>query len=168
MKCEKIQEYLPLYVGRELTWWKKLIVHNHLIKCKNCHLEYNKLNKVKNLTKKSIAVQPVPNIDTQFLEKIILNLKKQKEQKRHHRKTFKDPRIIIKRTVPALVGLVLLLLVLILGDDYYLKKYHKIKSIDESISYPVVEAVHKPNVTVMTFKTDNPKITIVWFFEEES
>ena len=35
-------------------------------------------------------------------------------------------------------------------------------------SLPIIENVDRKGVTVMTFKTDDPKVTIVWLFEEES
>ena len=37
---------------------------------------------------------------------------------------------------------------------------------DQVVNYPIIEKVDNPNVTVMTYLTDDPKIKIVWLFED--
>ena len=37
---------------------------------------------------------------------------------------------------------------------------------NEFPNYPIIENVDNPNVTIMTYLTDDPKIKIVWLFED--
>ena len=42
----------------------------------------------------------------------------------------------------------------------------EIQTTEKISDYPVVEKVHKPDVTVLTMNISDPKIKVVWFFDD--
>jgi hypothetical protein len=168
MSCKR-NINLPLYVGGDLARLKSIFVRWHIRRCETCSSELNILENSKkvinwSLDKKKISVQAnelwreirnqLP--DSETTETIVVKRIKWKEN-------------FIKKPAYIVVGSALILFVVLFG--LRMKESEQSQKLAEAQentfqNYPVVEKVNNPNVTVLTYLTDDPKIKIVWFFED--
>ena len=169
MNCNKTSKFLPLYAGGDLPGWKRSYTRFHLRRCEECSLELNRLKKSNRLFSSALeqkelkisAAEMWSNIRNQLPE-----TPKQPVQK------------IVRKTNPtrkpafAIAGFTIVMFaVLSLKTGNFLNNNEGTlitKNSAEKVTknYPIVENV-EPNITVMTFQTDDPKIKIVWFFEDD-
>ncbi len=167
MKCKYVTNYLPSFIGKEIPWWKRLIIQHHLQSCESCRLEFIKLKKTRDLSVQYLNHRQMIIDDDTLWESILSQLPEEKSKKTQLIKKSKQRRSSIQKWIPAIVGIPIIILIVIMSI-LYKKPQQQEQQENNAINYPVIEGVNKPGVTVMTFKTSDPKFTIVWFFEEES
>ncbi len=167
MECKHVMDYLPSFIGKEIPWWKQLLVQRHLQSCKKCQLELIKLKKARDLSVQFLNRKQTTIADNTLWEDILPVLPEEKSKKTQLIKKPNQRRSPILKWIPAIAGIPIIILIVIINNLYKEPQQQKQQE-NNSINYPVIEGVNKPGVTVMTFQTSDPKITIVWFFEEES
>lgn len=167
MKCQKVKNLLPLYCGGELPWLKNIVVGRHIHSCEECGAELQRLKRMSEVVIQSLRDKEVTDFDESFWEWVLFRLPKERAAQESF--LIKDKKQIwsFRKIVPALIGAAAILVALFIGYSRRLLWHDLGSENDATLNYPVVENVNKPGVTVMTFKTDDPKITIIWFFEEE-
>ena len=185
MNCFKVQELLYLYAGNDLSQMKMNYVANHLSACKACVLEFDKIRKTMELTVKSIEtkqdesvkeniwqqiqneIPPAPSIQVRAKPAIIID--KIRSFVSNIPNLFRNRPLNIKLGFAASALFIFAAIILIRTQItereptmFAEQKPHS--SVLEQ--YPTVEEVNKPGVTVLTMKTENPHIKVVWFFDE--
>ena len=168
MKCRDIEDLLFLYSGGDLSRWKQFIVRNHLQNCENCRLELGKLQRTRDIVTDALRQEETANVDSQLWERVLYRLPKGSTDKDRGTRTERTIPSVLHRLAPALAGIAIFLIIVLIRFIPPLHKQNRGPSMPSSSHIPVVESVNKSGITVMTFKTDDPKVTIVWFFEEES
>jgi hypothetical protein len=66
MKCNKVQRFLPDYIGHELSAQKRQLVDLHLTECSDCRASLNALREVWD----GLAQQPLPHKDERFWKEL--------------------------------------------------------------------------------------------------
>ena len=182
MKCKQIKKQLYLYVGNDLNVNQKDKIKNHLSTCEVCSNELEKIKQYIGITVDSLKAEynePNPQVLWQQIQGEIESTSKNEKPERTVKRIkifesifFKQPFHSSYKTVFGLT--VSFLLILLVFSFFTLKdtdrKHIAInnqKTVSDLDKYPVVEAVEKRNVTVMTMQTDDPKIKVVWFFDKE-
>lgn len=167
MSCKKT--FLPLYTGGDLPGWKQLYTRFHLRRCEECRLELNRLTKSNRLFS-SAMVQKEPKISAVEMWGNIRNQLPETPEQPVQKIVRKEN--LIRKPAFAIAGFTIVMLALLsLKTGNFLNTSEEssiTKNSDGKVTknYPIVENV-EPNITVMTFQTDDPKIKIVWFFEND-
>ena len=162
MTCKRVKKWLPLYVGDELGPWRRRVVEHHFRCCHACAREHAHLAKSRNLVSGALLSQSGSVSGDALWKHVLSGLRRERPASDKPHRISSPWRV----AVPALVGAALVCIVTFLGERLPdQKSLHRNE--EGSIPIPVVESVNQPGVTVMTFLTDDPKVTIVWFFEEE-
>lgn len=164
MSCKNIQKQLPLYVGNDLPWLKKLIVENHLKHCDACRAELLTLKKSHGFFVQTM-LEKTWEMDSFLWDKVQHRLP---EREKIRRKVATNR--WIKSGFRFSLGLAVLLILFSVQKPKHIVDLPLPIQQNPLIArdYPIVENVNKSGVTVMTFETQDPKIIIVWFFEEEN
>lgn len=175
MKCNKILPLLSRQIDSDLNWVQRKMVFYHLSRCEACASELRLMQRTSNLTRSAMTVADQSLQDTDLWEAIEEELPKTDPCEAadtafpaERQKVLTSPAGARswKKWSPAVVGLAVLLIF-----SLWLKpRQTGILSPDspeaQISELPVVEEVFNEGVTVMTFKTSDPKITVVWFFQE--
>lgn len=155
MNCEQIKQALPLYSGGELKGRESRRVRKHLSTCGSCRLELEKLNGIRSVSVDALsALQPE---SSDLWEELLYKLPKRDPAPERKVKP------LVRYAIPVLAGCALILFLLLSRDLSRIENSDTIAA----ARVPVLEEVDMENVTVMTFQTDDPKITIVWIVEDE-
>jgi hypothetical protein len=185
MNCFKVQKLLYLYAGNDLSKWKMNRVANHLSGCKTCFSELGRIKKTMGLTIKSFELKQNASVTESMWQDIQKEIKPESLIQTQTKFSlfveqallFVPDRIDFFKRKPLNIKLGFAASVLVLFAAIFLfqtkhpgnettifaeQKPHS--SILEQ--YPTVEEVDKPGVTVLTMKTENPRIKVVWFFDE--
>ena len=164
MSCEKVKKQLPLYVGNDLSLLSRMRVSMHLVHCTACAAELDKYAAIRQVTTQTLSTLDIEYDD--IWHSVLYRLPE--------RKPYSAPSTMAKtrrrfRTVSyVLAGVAVLFIALFVNYRSHEKEEIVDANVQNKASLPVVEYVDKPGVTVMTFKTKDPKMTIVWFFEKET
>ena len=160
MKCNSIEPLLSAFAADELSIIKRWVIRFHVKRCKSCCEELSLYQKTRAQVRRVLQnkAQELPQ------EAIWPQIEARVEiiRKSHQKRERKTVHKIWKKAIPALAGVIVLLLSLWI--------HHAKQAPDQEILKPVlplVEDFYKPGVTMMTFETDDPKISIVWFFKDE-
>lgn len=181
MKCKQVKTQLYLYAGNDLPRSKTNKIKNHLGTCEACSDEFEKIKQYIGITVDSLKEEhnePDQQVLWQQIQDEIESKAKYENPERTAKirkpfesNFFKQPFHQPYKTAFSLA--VSFVLVLLVFSIFILKDTDKIdmatnnqKTVSDLGKYPVVEAVEKRNVTVMTMQTDDPKIKVVWFFDE--
>ncbi len=185
MNCSKVQKLLYLYSGNDLSKRKMNRLENHLSSCKTCEAEFCRIEKTMELTinnfepKQSESVKESmwqniqneikPTRAVQVQTKYSLFVEKALSFVSNSIDFFKHKPLNIKLGFAASV-LVLFAIIILFQTQRPEKKttiFAELKPHSSALEqYPTVEKVDKPGVTVLTMKTDDPHIKVVWFFDE--
>lgn len=177
MKCKQVKKYLYLYAGNDLAGRKISKIEKHLGVCEACSEELERIKQYIGITADSLKadqVEPDQQVLWQQIQGEIESRPKNKTSEKKIPDLFfnKYPFFQPYKTVLGLaVSCLLLLLVFspftIDNTDKEHSEINNQKTVSELDEYPVVEAFENKNATVMTMQTDDPKIKVVWFFDEE-
>lgn len=143
---------------------KKWIAVNHLRSCPECQSELDKLRIATALVHEVIQ-DDEPVTSDSIWDDVRLRIAGERIAESTRRPKARRPRF--HNWVPALIGITALFILFLVGERMGPIENQSMNN-EITSNIPVVEHVDKPGVTVMTFKTDDPKVTIVWFFEEEN
>jgi hypothetical protein len=165
MKCQTVLKHLPLFSGGDIPLLKQKQLQHHLKGCEACRVELSRLQKTRELARHSLLQKEISMPDTRLWEQILYKLPKETSQKQKLSRREKTSRL--QRLVPMLVGAAAVVIILLIGDARQTADHGSNPSEPLVRNYPVVENVERPGITVLTFQTDDPKVKIVWFFEDE-
>ncbi|MBC8180827.1 hypothetical protein H8E88_06860 [candidate division KSB1 bacterium] len=185
MNCYKVQKLLYLYSGYDLSKWKMNRVANHLSSCKTCESELERIQKAMELTVKYVEPKQGESVRESMWQNIQNEIKPYRAiQEQTIYSVFVDEALSFVSSVlnffrlrplkiklgfaaSALVILAAIILFQTQSPDKEAKIFAEQKPHSPALEqYPTVEKVEKPGVTVLTMKTDNPRIKVVWFFDE--
>ena len=160
MKCKSIEALLSAYAAEELNAIQRWIVHRHVRQCNACCAELSSYQRtqaqVRTVLQGKSENRPHEAIWPQVQTRVEIV---QKAQKRRGIQTVPT---IWRKAILVLAGVFILLISLWI--------HHAKQAPDQEILKPVlplVEDFHEPGVTMMTFETDDPTLSIVWFFKDE-
>lgn len=162
MNCRYFQKQLALFIGGELSSKKEKVVQDHLDRCIKCRNHFESLRISGNTFSKAIRDQSIPILDTGFTENVI-NRIFETQSVSAVLSGIRRPKLAW--ALSAIAVAVVFLFFLMLGDRFKLKSEKDTFTSPRTL--PLVEKA-EPGVTVMTFTTDDPKITIVWFFQDNN
>ena len=178
MRCHQIFKYLPAYIHGELTTESMARIANHLQHCPACRVECARLGKATEHLKHALQTgeRDVPNpLLWQQIEERILSEQRESVSRISHRPGAAGQwnwRMIPARAMARLAfaaALVLLLFtVLWIANHQRPWNFASQSDVAERATLSrmaIVESVEKPNVTVMTFHTEDPHVKIIWFFD---
>jgi len=185
MNCSKVQKLIYLHAGNDLSQRKMKRLENHLSRCKSCVSELDKIKK-----SLKVATQTCdPQQDEIQTERMWQNIQKEiKSARAVQVKTkysllverfqsflsnilnfFKYKPLNIKLGFAA-SALILFAAIFLFQTQRTEKEptiFAELKPHSSALEqYPTVEKVDKPGVTVLTMKTEDPHIKVVWFFDE--
>ena len=162
MNCQRILKMLPLFIGGELSNKKEQRVQDHLDHCQSCQNQLESLRISTKVFSQALQDQHILPIDKNFADGVLDCIPQPREVYSFSQRKL---RTRIAWAVSALSVGVIFLLVLIRGEVF--KRAGSENAFTSPRSLPLVEKA-EPGVTVMTFQTDDPKITIVWFFQNDN
>ena len=157
MNCQRSRQWLPLAAGGDLPPLNRWLLNRHLKHCGPCRQALTQIETVNALAAKALAAKALaadPTHGPSLAEAVLFGLPPA------------GGRIIKKTTgrrswrfaLPAMAAAAALTLLMVHRQPARLP--------EGCHDLPVV--VDAPeNTTVMTFKTDDPKITVVWFFQND-
>ncbi|MFO7891910.1 MAG: hypothetical protein R6V04_16410 [bacterium] len=163
MKCRHIKKYLPLYSGDDLNPVMFWLIRQHLKKCPSCRIDLKELQQTQQITTEAIRSHNIQINNHGIWNEIVYRLSHNtiiKTKSKNKNISFWH------KLVPGLIGLVILVIIVFVTEQSGIKKPAVDQAMHNGDPVPVVEDVTDPHVTVMTFKTNDPKITIVWFFKD--
>lgn len=109
MKCNKVQRFLPDYIGDELSATKRQEVEGHLTECPNCSASLNALREVWD----GLAQQPRPHKDEQFWQEltkgVMTNIKHKRPIPADKKRGFHFPgwRVFIPATAAVALAIII-------------------------------------------------------------
>jgi hypothetical protein len=166
VKCQNVQKLLPLFSGGDLRGLRRNRIRLHIERCESCRKDLVRFQKTREWAGQAIRQKELSISHDSCWEQILYKLPRNatKRSKTAAEKKYSP----FHRIVPLLIGAAAILIMLLMGDvgPFINRRTEQPEPIVRNL--PVVENVNKPGVTVMTFQTDDPRVTIVWFFEEES
>ena len=169
MNCKKTDKFLPLYAGGDLPGWRQLYTRLHLRRCEACRLELNRLKKSNRLFSSALEQKDLKMPAAQMWE----NIRNQLPEAPPSRvEIIARKKVLIRKPAFAIAGFTIIMLaVLFIKTGNFLNLSEESSITKNAVgevtqNYPIVEDVD-PNITVMTFQTDDPKIKIVWFFKDD-
>ena len=165
MKCHNVEQAMPLYIGGDLAGFMESRVRQHIEHCDSCRKELAKYQATLNLARASLKRKELSVSHDSLWEQILYRLPR---DNRNGSKVVpvKKSRPVY-RLVPAVLGAAVIIILLLMGDGGpFRTEFLEPPQPVAARQYPVVEQTD-PGVTVMTFQTDDPKVTIVWFFQKE-
>jgi hypothetical protein len=162
MKCNSIQKWLPLYAGRDLDFFRSRMVEKHIGLCNACRSEYEAFVAVRRISRQTILSR-TPDWESGIWPKLALDL--ESIPNRSHGKTGRKR---YPRLAYSLAGIALAIFLFLWIRPEPFRKARSTGSVPGPTMSSVVEEVHMPGVTVVTFETDDPNFTIVWFFQDKS
>ena len=165
MKCQDVKDSLPLYSGGELPWWKRIRIKHHISRCEECYLEWRKLQKTREIVVYVLRQTERKILDKQLWKRVTYSFYQEEAGEIPTSKTVERRNKFIPRLVFPLIGLAMVLVLLFVKLEWKAIKLWHNQSAGKCL--PVVQKVNRPNITVMTFQTTDPKVVIVWFFEEK-
>jgi len=150
MNCQRSRQWLPLAAGGDLPNLRRWLLNRHLKHCGPCQKALTRLETVNALAAEALAAAPPDS--PSLAEAVLLGLPPAK------RRIIKEStgRRSWRFALPAMAAAVTLALLMVQRQPTRLPEVYQHLPV-------VVEAPE--NTTVMTFKTDDPKITVVWFFK---
>jgi len=158
MKCQYFQKNAALFIGGELSSQKTKKLHKHLDQCMSCRKYFENLQISKRLFSKAIREQSIAPLDQSFTESVMNHIPDKQLTYITPRKTSK---LRLTWAGPAAALVITFAFFIIRG---FIMNKPQSEDFDR---FPLVEKT-EPNITVMTFQIDDPKITIVWFFENDN
>ena len=168
------------YLDGELIQREKFRFETHLKECPQCTHELELLQKATSLFFESIVPSKEellsdnvwPKIEAQITTPINISDKEKNES--FFEKWLLDILITFKKpaiAIPALLIVTSYLTVTFFrpGDSPKATVVTKSETPkpNKISDYPIVESVHKPDVTVLTMNTSDPHIKVVWFFDKQ-
>lgn len=163
MTCHDAREKLPLYSGGELPLRLKSKIRGHLNRCEACRVELGKIQRTRQLMSEAYGAMQVEPPDDRFWEQVLYRLPRRDTE--DARAKTRRAKKVTGRLVPVLAGLAAIAVILVFGI-----RRPGMEIMDPitrpPATVPLVEGA-EPGVTVMTFQTEDPKMTIVWFFEDQ-
>jgi anti-sigma factor RsiW len=163
MRCSWTKNRLANYRGGELHRWENLLVQHHLKRCDSCQAELENLNRITVAAAEALRQQREELPRTDLWPVILPNLPKVAEP------VGMNPTRPLWQHWPsaaALAAAAVLIILLIGRDRLSLTEDRSLAS--QQIEPPAVEEVFTPNTTVMTIQTEDPKVRIVWLFQDDS
>ncbi|NQT24431.1 zf-HC2 domain-containing protein [candidate division KSB1 bacterium] len=160
MKCKSIEKMLSAFAADELNFIQKGRVRWHVRRCESCCAELSVYTKTREQVQATLRTQnenlsdePIwPQIGSRV--KIIRNSQK--------KSGARIVPLVWRKAVPVLAGAFVLLISLWIHHARQSPAPEILRSV-----LPLVEDFHEPGVTMMTFETDDPTISIVWFFKDD-
>jgi anti-sigma factor RsiW len=178
MNCQQCQDKMQQHVDREL-FERKEDFEKHLKKCPDCAEELERLLKTTALFSNSLKPSENEQLKDNlwaYIESQIAPIPKSVINEPGDsliEKVLSPLFAFTKRpafAVPAVLVILILLTFKLFGPaeapNVAVVGELEIQSTEKISDYPVVEKVHKPDVTVLTMNTSDPKIKVVWFFDE--
>lgn len=165
MSCKR-SRLIHSYMDGELSGLTSILLRWHINRCEYCRSALSMLEGSNHIVRSAFARRKISIPEDELWKQIEPEIQR-----------VKSPQIDwAERKKPLLVKpayLVAGLAVIVLAAVVGLWKVNSsppetangvaTKEVNE---YPVIEKVDNPNVTVMTYLTDDPKIKIVWLFED--
>jgi len=185
MNCSKVKRRLPAYAYNELPDKEKEKIANHLLACVSCSTELLKIKNHIQLFTEQLKPASSEVMDDELWDQIIQAINSEQRISSFSRtKTVKQilksvwlNSLVSIRSVPlrkravVFASLFIIMAMIILSifkfsisPQMWSQKMSQSKK--TLTDYQVVESVNKPDVTVMTFNTNDPHIKIVWFFDK--
>ena len=162
MNCKRIQKKLPLIIGGELPEKKKQRIQHHIDRCKSCQNQLESLRISCNTFSKAFRNQQIPMTDKNFTNNVMRHIPEPQKIYTYKKRTAY---IRLAWAFPAIAVAAVFFFFLIRGDLF--KEKSSKETFTSHRALPLVEKT-EPGVTVMTFQTDDPKVTIVWFFQNDN
>ncbi|MBN2414840.1 zf-HC2 domain-containing protein [bacterium] len=161
MKCHHVRTLLPLCAGNDLDRFRSGAVRRHLASCPSCRKELEELQAARILAADAVRTRAAGVRDTDVWQDVVYALPRREMSVR--------PSPVKKagalhRLIPIFIGTAMVVVALLFHEGGQLRRGSSPPHIAE---LPVVESVDEPGVTVMTFQTDDPKVTIVWLFKDD-
>jgi hypothetical protein len=162
MKCKRIQKWLPLHAGRDLDGIRGRLVERHLAGCADCRSECDTLVSVRRISRQALLSRMIKSGSVHWsglaarLENMPESIDRKTVRHKHFRLAFNA------------VGMILAVLIILWTRHTPQKKAQSDYLNLKKQLPPIVEAVHMEHVTLVTFETNNPHLTIVWFFQDGS
>ena len=159
--CSSVSRLLEKYFDQEVTDSERLLVEGHLQDCLNCRSELRSMEELRTLIKLPVE-EAVQKEDFPWVwQKIEREISRTQEKATWWRslRSWLDVFPLFKRKVwiPAAATFVVLL---VITAQIIFRK---------APSYPgasVVEYLDSPAYNVMVYQSEEPKVTVIWLFEE--
>lgn len=148
MRCQKVRSYLPAYCREELAGREVLTVREHLATCASCRNEEVALRALNS----SARELPRTTISTDFNTRLLNRIAQERFAETRTRAYFPKPapRLLWGRAVPAVAGVLALLIVAIGAlapqQDGFISFHSGSASLDNS--YLTVQPDENPNMAV--------------------
>ncbi len=151
MRCRWIEQQLPLAAGDDLPPLKGWVVRRHVRRCDACRAELDRLKSVSRLAAQALESEP-PETGS-ILESVLLALPPAEPPAVQRPLRHRGWALALS----AMAAAVVLTL-------WVVRRPSNAPIVDAGPDLPIV-AEAPENTTVMTFQTDDPQVTIVWFFQ---
>jgi len=157
MKCSFIRKNLPLYAGNDLNFVYARVITIHLARCKSCRKEYEAIQRTRDWAVHELQKETYTVSDSDLWQDLVYRLPREAPGYSVKRKRF---RAETRKKLAACLAVFTGLAVVIFSLLQHATDSQNIKS---GRAVPVIASIEDPDVTVMTFATDDPSVTIVWF-----
>lgn len=161
MKCHHVSKLLPLYAGNDLGRFRSAAVRRHLTACQPCRRELKELEAARCIAADAVRTRAASVRDIELWQDVVCALPRREG-------TLESVPIHKKGTPQSLAPLLIGAAAVVIALLFHEGRRAQPSTRPEIAELPVVESVDEPGVTVMTFQTDDPKVTIVWLFKDET
>ena len=174
MQACKHEAKLVLFAGRELPWWQNWRMALHVRFCSRCQHALAELQcmrrQVQDQLRQINMAPPGPDFWVGILQRLHAG-----EAASPNPEATRQPFVFwLRPAIYAAAGLLLIVSAWFLED----RAQEKLAASRDAPAVlvdqkhpryqPTVENADMPGSTVLTFRTDDPKVTIVWFFTDYS
>ncbi len=170
MKHSTFEQKLVLFAGRDLPWWQNAWVGWHVKRCQKCQATLAQLQRWRRQVQERVQTQEPPSSLPDLWPGVIARITSPAPSRRA-RRTTRMP--LLRPALALIAGLVAIFAIHRLEKN---ARERLIAQAGQNMSlavqqnatpaFPVVEDVKMPNTTVLTFRTDDPRVTVVWFFSQ--
>jgi len=168
MSC-KHKINLPLFVSCDLPKLESIFLRRHIRNCESCQAELKILKKSTVVLQSAIEKKKMSIKGDEIWQQIQTQLPVSESIKTTKFTGVKWKEILFGKPAYVAIGFAAIILVILVG--FWQNKNQQTEMVAKVLdaqtqSYPIIEKINNPNVTVMTYLTDDPRIKIVWLFED--